>query len=137
MLRQIPRAAIVVLLAAGQAACSATVVVGTADPYAGCVDLGDLALTSSSRSDAQDRMEARVRELGGDTLLFGERGRSRRLGQMPEEIAKRRDELRPPNPKSDEALLAGASTIDAQTLPGELWYYGAALRCKERKAAKE
>jgi hypothetical protein len=78
-------------------------------------------------------MEARVRELGGDTLLFGERGRSRRLDDVPEEIVKRRDELRPPpETKNGRTRVADAATVDAQLLPGELWYYGAALRCNDK-----
>lgn len=137
-------------------ACSAAVKYGSDDPYANCRDLGEIALTSSSREDAESRMRARVRELGGDTLLFGMRGRSARLSATPEEIAQRRTELvAVVEPSSEQAPTAG-TTIDAledsdepeaadaadgsqrvgrttvqEVLPppGELWYYGAALRC--------
>jgi hypothetical protein len=137
-------------------ACSATQVVYGDDPYARCIDLGDLALSSSSREDAQRRMVARVVELGGDTLLFGERGRTGRLAAVPEEIVERRsgllaeDELEPqpavaittvaaPEPEA-EAVAAREAAGDPQRAgravveeieesSGDLWYYGAALRC--------
>ena len=138
-------------LAALHVACSSAVVDGSADPYAHCNDLGEISLTSTSSSDAQVRMAARVREIGGDTLLFGVRGRSERLANVPEEIAERRTKLMaPPEPAVEPAPRPGAteiaalddaaaadgpqrtpktSVVEVQSLPGELWYYGAALRC--------
>jgi hypothetical protein len=136
-------------------ACSAAVKYGADDPYANCRDLGEIALTSASREDAESRMRARVRELGGDTLLFGMRGRAARLSATPEEIAQRRTELVAVEPITEQAPAVG-TTIDALedsaepeaadiadgrqrvgratvqevlSPPGELWYYGAALRC--------
>ena len=137
-------------------ACSAAVKYGADDPYANCRDLGEIALTSGSREDAESRMRVRVRELGGDTLLFGMRGRSARLNATPEEIVQRRTELvadvepsseqAPPAAVTVEALedsdqpeaadaADGGQRVGRTTVrevlppPGELWYYGAALRC--------
>lgn len=149
--------AAIVTLVALQAACSSAV---TADPYARCADLGEIALAATSRSDAELRMKARVRELGGDTLLFGMRGRSGPLAGVPEEIAERRREIMAPPaaavegpaaaPAAEPPAVAPAATlaepddpppatlaprtpktavVEVQALPGELWYYGAALRC--------
>jgi hypothetical protein len=103
-------------------------------------------------------MTARVLELGGDTLLFGERGRPGRVN-VPPEIVKRRNELlavaqanRAQQPAAqtatdhasaslEEPLDLGAgggqtgtpkiSVDQAPVAQGELWYYGAALRCKD------
>ena len=137
-------------------ACSAAVKYGADDPYANCRDLCESALTSGSRADAESRMRVRVREHGGDTLLFAMRGRSARLNATPEEIVQRRTELvtvvepvgeRPPaaagtvdvledsaEPEAAEAAdgaqRAGRTTVqEIPSPPGELWYYGAALRC--------
>ncbi len=52
-------------------ACSHAVNIGADDRYANCADLGELALQSHSRADAEQRMRLRVLELGGDTLLIG------------------------------------------------------------------
>jgi hypothetical protein len=110
-------------------ACTRTLVFG-ADPYADCTDLGDLVLSASSRGDAEGRMKAQVLELGGDLLLFGERGRSGRTIVVPAEIVERRTELvtgvesTGGPPPSD-----GVTPDQITTPPGELWYYGAALRC--------
>ena len=145
------RAAAVGPLAALHVACSSAVAIDSADPYARCADLGEISLTATSRSDAELRMRARVRELGGDTLLFGMRGRSGPLADVPEEIAARRRELMaPPEPAVEPAPRPDAteiatpddaaatdgpqrtpktSVVEVQSLPGELWYYGAALRC--------
>jgi hypothetical protein len=77
-------------------------------------------------------MKAQVLELGGDTLLFGERGRSGRTTVVPPEIDERRTalvtgvEAIPNQPPSE-----GLTPDQVQTPPGELWYYGAALRCSE------
>jgi hypothetical protein len=77
-------------------------------------------------------MKAQVVELGGDLLLFGERGRSGRTVVVPPEIEERRTELvtgvdsTPSQPSSD-----GLTTNDASASAVELWYYGAALRCNE------
>ena len=143
------------------AACSRTLVFGGGDSYANCADLGDLALASDNRADAEQRMRAQVLELGGDTLLFGERGRSVSVGDVPEEIVERRNQL--VSPVSDEGTVspegaaespAGPSAESAErhealsqpvdrgrgrrgrismeamaVAPGQLWYYGAALRC--------
>jgi TonB family protein len=140
-------------------ACSATPTL-SADPYAQCVDLGDLALLSASKSDAEAQMRTRVRELGGDTLLFGERGRSA-PGAAPEEIAQRRQKLlgadtdAVPQPAAEAAAeqtgetdtpadagVAGDPQRRGRTtsqpvaeLVGELWYYGAALRCSPASGA--
>jgi hypothetical protein len=123
------RFASVVLVAILQIACSRTQLIG-ADPYADCTDLGDLVLSAHSRADAEARMKAQVLELGGDTLLFGERGRSGRTAIVPVEIVERRNELvtlvesGTSQPPSDES-----SPDQVSAPPGELWYYGAALRC--------
>jgi hypothetical protein len=75
-------------------------------------------------------MKAQVFDLGGDTLLFGERGRSGRTTVVPPEIVERRTELitgvesPPGRPSNDELTQDQVSRP-----PGELWYYGAALRC--------
>lgn len=134
------------------AACSATREFASDDPYANCIDLGDLSLQSASRADAQQQMIARVAELGGDTLLFGERGRTGRLAAVPGEIVERRNRLLVETPAQETVLAvatedpeeeAGAATGTAaeerrpgravveqiEESPGELWYYGAALRC--------
>jgi TonB family protein len=125
-----------------------------ANPYANCVDLGELSLSSSSRADAEQQMRARVHELGGDTLIFGERGRFGRAGSVPDEVARRRDVLLGAHSGDNlEAPVAGAvepAAEPAQTGPqrrgkvtaqpveplaGELWYYGAALRCNRTGSA--
>lgn len=156
MLRRVVWAAIILPIAALHGACSATPKLPADDPYARCVDLGEISLLSDSSSDAQQRMRVRVRELGGDTLLFGVRGRSRRLADAPEEIVQRRSELLAPAETAAEEVPAAAAPPDriedaeepelteatgdrrstsrisvtqTQELPGELWYYGAALRC--------
>ena len=153
MLGSIARTTAVILLAVIHTACSVTREFGAADPYANCVDLGDLSLMSYSQTDAEQRMRARVLELGGDTLLFGVRGRAGRLSDSPEEITERRSRLLTADADTDIALPAVVLTTDeadafetaeangarrrtaqiaAQRLgnaPGELWFYGAALRC--------
>jgi hypothetical protein len=117
-------------LAAIPIACTRTLELAAADPYAHCADLGDLSLSSRSRSDAELWMRARVLELGGDTLLFGERGRSGRLRDVPEEIVKRRSELiAVASANAVRRSDAETPTASTQAAPGELWYYGAALRC--------
>ncbi|HEX5047089.1 MAG TPA: hypothetical protein VFX89_08220 [Gammaproteobacteria bacterium] len=127
--------------------------IGSADPYARCTDLGEISLASTSRSDAELRMRARVRELGGDTLLFGMRGRSGPLANVPEEIAERRREImapaepvvnappvappaaiierEDPPPAALPPRTPRTAVVEVQPLPGELWYYGAALRCNQ------
>jgi TonB family protein len=155
MPRRIAHAVFATAVAVLLAACSATPK-APPDPYANCLDLGDLSLTSSSRADAELRMRARVRELGGDTLIFGERGRSGGDGRMPEEVAGRRNVLlgtqaggdaEPPIARAPEpdAAAAGEATgsqrrgrVTAQPvepLAGELRYYGAALRCNRAGGA--
>jgi hypothetical protein len=144
----------VIPLALMHIACSATRELGADDPYANCADLGDLSLLSYSQADAERRMRARVLELGGDTLLFGVRGRAGRLSDSPDEIVERRSRLlaavddagEPPlvmtaeeaqEPDALETAEANAArrrtaAIAAENMkdtPGELWFYGAALRC--------
>jgi hypothetical protein len=125
------RSAWIILPAVLHVACSQTLEL-SADPYAHCKDLGDLALLSDNRTDAETRMKAQVLELGGDLLLFGERGRSGRTIVVPPEIDERRTELvtgiesARSQPSSD-----GVTPDQIATPPGELWYYGAALRCNE------
>src|SRR5688500_440583 len=92
MLRAIARTTTLVPLAVIHIACSATREFAADDPYANCVDLGSLSVQSFSRADAERAMLARVLELGGDTLLFGERGRSQRLSDAPDEIVARRNQ---------------------------------------------
>jgi hypothetical protein len=128
----VTRFAAVVLLAVLHIACSQALEFAAEDPYTHCVDLGDLALLSYNRADAETRMKAQVLELGGDTLLFGERGRSGRTTVVPSEIVERRTELVtgvesiPSRPPSD-----GVTPDQVKTPAGELRYYGAALRCNE------
>ena len=122
---------LVVLLAVLHVGCSTTLTIG-AGPYAGCVDLGDLTLTSSSRSDAEERMKARVLELGGDTLLFGERGRSAPLSDVPQEVTRRRNELLALTQTADGQAVDVGTTPTPEAQAAELWYYGAALRCSQR-----
>ena len=75
-------------------------------------------------------MRLHVLELGGDTLLFGERGRSGRVRYVPEEIVERRNQLLAPAEAADgQQPIAETSTDAIQASPGDLWYYGAALRC--------
>ena len=156
MISYIARTMALIPLAVIHIACSATRVFNAHDPYASCADLGDLALTSYSPTDAEQRMRARVRELGGDTLLFGVRGRTGRLSDSPEEITERRSRLLTADAAADIALPAVVITADEAEQPdafetaeanaagrrtaqiaaqrlgnaaGELWFYGAALRC--------
>ncbi len=125
-----------VTLALLQGACQSRVKEYGEGRYANCVDLGEIALQSRSREDAEDRMRAQVLERGGDTLLISERGRAEQLNETPREIAARRD-----------IVLEGTTTIsfeqasdadDERPMPvlppapatdEELWYYGAVLRC--------
>jgi TonB family protein len=102
-------------------------------------------------------MRARVRELGGDTLIFGERGRLGNVGGTPEEVARGRDARLsaargvPKSPtagapeRRDESEVPadaaggqrrGKVTVQPIEPPvGELWYYGAALRCNPAAGA--
>jgi TonB family protein len=122
------------------------------NPYANCVDLGTLSEPSASKADAEARMRTRVRELGGDTLIFGERGRVGR-DATPEEVSRGRDarvgadtasHSEPPTAateQTDDAIAPTApegsglrrrgkiTSQSVEPLVGELWYYGAALRC--------
>jgi hypothetical protein len=131
-----------------------------ADPYAHCVYLGELSVLSSNRLDAEQRLAARVPALGGDTLLFGYRGRSEQLSELPDELVERRDDLVTfAEPNADQVRVEAISSdgyqdsvehanelrssgrngdqphnprISSEEVPpaqGELWYYGAALRC--------
>ena len=122
------RSTAIIPLAMLQIACSATPKLA-AGPYAHCDDLGTLTLTSSSRPDAEERMRLHVLQIGGDTFLFGERGRSGRLTYVPEEIVERRNQLLTPEATDGQRPIAAPSTDGIQASPGELWYYGAALRC--------
>jgi hypothetical protein len=122
------RAATLLPSALLQIACSATID-APADPYAWCADLGDLSVSSSSRSEAERQMMARVRELGGDLLIFGERGRSSSVRDFPPEIVQRRDELVAAARASAASRQATQVSTQLIETPGQLWYYGAALRC--------
>jgi hypothetical protein len=127
----IARSGALALLAIIHVACTRTLVFG-ADPYADCTDLGDLVLSAYSRADAEARMKAQVLELGGDTLLFGERGRSGRTAVVPEEIVERRNELVIAIEADGTEAPSDELAQDQVPAPaGELWYYGAALRCNE------
>jgi hypothetical protein len=131
-------------------ACSHAVNIGADDRYANCADLGELALQSHSRADAEQRMRLRVLELGGDTLLIGERGRAGRLSASPAEIVERRNELLTGLDEDQpivvltaeqqeaalDAAVANAAQLRAAPMTStstdssaELWFYGAALRC--------
>lgn len=135
-----PQTGALLALAALQAACSTP---APLDRYANCTDLGTLALPAFSRLDAEQRMRVRVEELGGDILLFGERGRSALIDEVPAEIAQRRDELgvaatnaeiSAPAPRPVESIGGAQPVVDEPTedphTATELWYYGAALRCR-------
>jgi hypothetical protein len=103
--------------------------------YAHCEDLGTLRLESASIDDAEDRMRAQVAIMGGDLLLFSARGHSEVADTIPPPLAQRRNALAATPAESIngrqpalEALTASAAkAADTQK---ELWYYGAALRCK-------
>jgi hypothetical protein len=154
MLRTIVCTTALVPLAVMHVACTATREFAADDPYASCVDLGDLSLQSFNREDAERSMRERVREMGGDTLLFGVRGRAERLSDSPDEIVERRSRLLTTDAATDAARPAIVPTaqpaeeedatadgnaarrqsaaLTAATLqdsPRELWFYGAALRC--------
>jgi hypothetical protein len=154
MLWTIARTTTLVPLAVLHVACSATRELAADDPYASCVDLGDLSVQSFNRTDAERAMRERVLELKGDTLLFGERGRSERLRDAPDEIVARRnqrlatdaaaDAARPAIVPTEEQLQDESATAEGnaarrqsapilaaanQGAPRELWFYGAALRC--------
>jgi hypothetical protein len=156
MICLIARITAILPLAVIHCACSATREVAAGDPYANCADLGDLSLLSQTQADAEQRMRTRVLELGGDTLLFGVRGRTGRLANSPAEISERRSRLltaatvtdagqpaivmtaeQAEEPDALEIAEANAArrrsaAITAETIKppsGELWFYGAALRC--------
>lgn len=155
MLGAIVRTTALIPLAVIHIACSATRELGANDPYANCADLGDLSLLSYSQADAERQMRARVLALGGDTLLFGVRGRAGQLSDSPEEIVERRSRLmtaattdveqpvivitaeEAEDPDALEIAEANAArrrsasiTADSIREPaGELWFYGSALRC--------
>lgn len=137
----------IALLSLLQGACNSQVADYGEGRYANCVDLGTLALPSFSRLDAEQRMRARVEELGGDMLLFGERGRSELIDEVPEEIARRRDQLgvpaagsgpiaRPVESIGGEQPVLDIPAEDTRT-DVKLWYYGAALRCRPAPAATD
>jgi hypothetical protein len=160
MLGHIARTTAVIPLAVIHIACSATREPSAHDPYANCADLGDLSVLSYNQAGAEQQMRSRVLELGGDTLLFGVRGRTGRLSDSPDEIVERRSRLLTtaavadaPSPivmtaedaedpdafataetnaaRRQTAAVIAASMKDA---PGELWFYGAALRCSSEHA---
>ena len=160
MLGRSARTTAVTSLAVIHFACSATREFAAGDPYANCEDLGDLSLLSYTQADAEQRMRARVLELGGDTLLFGVRGRAGQLRNSPAEISERRSRLltaaavtdagqpaivmtaeEAEQPDALEIAEANAArrrsaAITAETIKpptGELWFYGAALRCSTPK----
>ena len=160
MLGAAARATAVIPLLVMHIACSVIRVSTADDPYANCADLGDLSVRSYSQAGAEQQMRSRVLELSGDTLLFGVRGRAGRLSDSPDEIVERRSRLltsaavadaaQPPivmtAEEADADALATAETNAARRqtaaviaasmkdAPGELWFYGAALRCSSNHA---
>lgn len=84
-------------------------------------------------------MKAQVLELGGDTLLFGERGRAQRVRSVPSEIVERRNELLTVDQRDGAAQPAAEVPSDppSAVASGALWYYGAALRCNDRPSPGE
>jgi hypothetical protein len=153
-MRAAVRTTALVLPALLLAACSAAPELAAGDRYANCADLGELSVLSLNRTDAERRMRARVLELGGDRLLFGERGRSRQLDRAPDEVVERRNHLLTAGAADTEQPLvltieqaeapdaletaetnaarrrsAATAAERLADAPGELWFYGAALRC--------
>jgi hypothetical protein len=125
--------ATVLLLALLQGACRSQVQYA-AGRYANCVDLGELSLQARSRTDAEERMRAQVAEMGGDTLLMSESGRTDQLTETPQEIVERRDVVMGTPTVSFEQASSPDGDRPLPVLPAaptdtELWYYGAALRC--------
>lgn len=126
----------VVILAVLESGCVAPVQNGDGR-YANCEDLGNLEQLSTNAADAEAQMRVRVTELGGDTLLFGVRGRQEQEEATPREIVERRDivleraptvtyeQAASPDSERPPPILPTASNTSV-----ELWYYGAALRCK-------
>jgi hypothetical protein len=110
------------------------------DRYAHCEDLGTLRLSSTSIDDAEERMRAQVEILGGDMLLFSARGHTEEFGAVPSALVQRRNVLgaRPAesiNGRQPE-LEALTASVAARETQEELWYYGAALRCKRPASAQ-
>jgi len=105
------------------------------DRYAHCDDLGTLRLASTSIAEAEDRMLAQVAIMGGDLLLFSARGHVEDTDEVPTPLTQRRKALaRVPaisnNGRQPELAALVASTGQVTETEQELWYYGAALRCK-------
>lgn len=122
-------------LVALQAACSTPL----PDRYAQCEDLGTLRLASTNADDAEDRMRAQVAIMGGDLLLFNATGHTEYGDVVPSALAQRRNALAPAesiNGKQPEFAALTASIAAAPQTQEELWYYGAALRCKAPASAQ-
>ena len=107
--------------------------------YAHCVDLGTLRLASTSIDDAEDRMRAQVAIIGGDLLLFNAHGHAENVDSIPSPLAQRRNALAATpaesiNGRQPELDALTASVAPAPGTETELWYYGAALRCKAAPA---
>lgn len=115
-----------------QSACSNTAL---PDHLAHCQDLGTLRLASTSIDEAEDRMRAQVAILGGDLLLFSARGHAENIDTVPAPLAQRRNALAATpavsiNGRQPELAVLTASVATMADTQEELWYYGAALRCK-------
>jgi hypothetical protein len=126
---------IVSVLALALACSACSIAPKLPDRYSQCTDLGTLRLASFSADDAEDRMRAQVAILGGDLLLFNAGGRAEDGSGVPSPLAQRRIALTAPaesiNGRQPQLAALDASIAAAAQTQEELWYYGAALRCKQ------
>lgn len=79
-------------------------------------------------------MRAQVAILGGDLLLFNAAGHAENGETLPSALTQRRHVLAPAasiNGRQPELAALTASVAAAPETEHELWYYGAALRCKQ------
>jgi hypothetical protein len=132
------RATIVVALSLLHVACSTAPMLP--NRYAQCMDLGTLRLAATNSNDAERRMRAQVEILGGDLLLFNARGHAESSRGVPSALTQRRNVLAAVpvesiNGRQPELEALTASVAAAQETQVELWYYGAALRCKAAAAS--
>jgi len=88
---------------------------------------------SNSISEAEQTMTARIRELGGDTLLLGPgRDGTGNSSKVPDKIAERRDELLvsvPSTRRQRRDVADSPNQVEIILGQGKHVFYGAALRC--------
>jgi hypothetical protein len=113
MLGPIARTATILPLAVLHFACSATREFAAGDPYANCEDLGDLSLLSYTQAAAA------VTDTGQPAIV------------MTAAEAQEPDALETAEANAARRRSAAITSESIKPPAGELWFYGAALRCNK------